>query len=253
MADARIEARIAMVQTEKFKAKEALEAALNYAAWRIAVGELDETEGGSILQDLNLNGYSMRVDYSTENNKIDLNLSPEEAWRNFLNAAGVESAKADALAAQIVDWRDEDHLTRANGAEARDYARVKDKWIGDRPFAAVRELALVLEMTPELFDCLAPNVTILGAAAPLSRRTRGAQLSTAVRGGTPGSRFALEATAIKQGGVLAPQRAAAVFRITSDSEKPFERILMFQPQRPERGDCVLRRNIRDSEQTRPIQ
>lgn len=252
MASARIEAKIAAARTEKFKAKEALESGLDLAAWCAAVGDHDESAGGPIIDDLTLNGYAVRAEFSLEQEKIDLNLASEETWRDFIRAAGAGLDRADALAAQLADWRDADSDARPNGAEAKDYALAEGKEIGNRPFAGIGELNQVLAMTPELYACVAPAVSIFGSGAPPSSRALAligapssapdaaprARLGTSARGATPGRRIVIEATATKNGGLLAPQRLAGVFRVTGEPASPYERILTFRPKAETPSNCA---------------
>jgi hypothetical protein len=251
LAGARIEAKITAARAEKFKARQALESALNLAAWKVAVGEYDEG-GGAIVDDLTLNGYSVKVEFSLEQEKIDLNLASEEIWRDFLRAAGAAPEQAETLAAQIADWRDADDDARPNGAEAEDYLQAEGKKIGNRPFAGVGELKLVLDMSAELYTCIAPAISIFASGAPPSTRAMalfGAEasaaappqrtrLGTSARGATPGRRIVIEATAAKKEGMLAPQRLAAVFRIIGDPVAPYARILEFESEAETPAECV---------------
>ncbi|HXI86415.1 MAG TPA: hypothetical protein VNH64_03080, partial [Parvularculaceae bacterium] len=170
MAGARIEAKIAAARAEQFKAKESLRSALELAAWRLTVGISDPADEGPVVDHFALNGYDLTVERSIEGEKIDLNLASEDVWRGFLVAAGEKPDLANRLAAEIADWRDTDDNARPNGAEAKDYALARTKRIGNRPFAGVSELNDVLSMTPALYDCLAPAVTIFGAGEAPSAR-----------------------------------------------------------------------------------
>jgi general secretion pathway protein K len=252
LASARIEAKIAASRAEKFKARQALESALDLAAWKVAVGEYDE-DSGAIVDDLTLNGYSVKAEFSLEQEKIDLNLASEEIWRDFLRAAGAAPGLAETLAAQIADWRDADDDARPNGAEARDYLQAEDKAIGNRPFSGVGELNLVLGMTPELYACIAPAVSIFATGAAPSPRAmalidaeassarpepRRARLGTSARGATPGRRIVVEATATRGNGLLSPQRLAAVFRMVGEPSAPYARILEFEPEEETPAECV---------------
>lgn len=252
LASARIEAKITAARVEKFKARQALESALDLAAWKVAVGEYDGDES-VIFEDFVLNGYSVKAEFSLEQEKIDLNLSSEETWRDFFRAARVAPERAGKLAARIADWRDADDDARPNGAEAKDYLQAEGKKIGNRPFASVGELKLVLGMTPDLYACIAPAVSIFASGAAPSPRalalvgadTSGfaapaprARLGTSSRGATPGSRIVIEATATKEGGMFSSQRLAAVYRVIGDPKSPYARIVEFTPKEDTLADCV---------------
>jgi general secretion pathway protein K len=107
-----------------------------------------------------------------EAGKVDINAAPDELLQNLLAQTGIDADAAAALADAIADWRDPDDLKRLHGAEAPEYRRQGAPYEpSNAPFAAVSELRLVLGMTPEIYERLAPLVTIysrLGRINPLS-------------------------------------------------------------------------------------
>ena len=73
-----------------------------------------------------------------EDGKIDLNAAPDELLRGLFVSAGLDEDAGAALVDAIVDFRDEDDLTRLNGAEDRDYADAGLPYgAKDAPFEAV--------------------------------------------------------------------------------------------------------------------
>jgi general secretion pathway protein K len=95
----------------------------------------------------------------------------------------MEEDPAAALAAAIVDWRDEDDLSLLNGAEDRDY-RDAGRTLGakDAPFVAVEELMQVLGMTPEIYARLAPEVSVDLEGAGFDERFASAAAIAATQG-----------------------------------------------------------------------
>lgn len=250
---ARIEAKIAAAKKEMFEADLAVNAALDLAAWRIVAGEA--ATSGPIVEDFELNGFTVTVDHSIEGEKLDVNRSDEATFANVFRAIGLEVEKADRLAAEIADWRDEDNDPRPNGAENSDYASARGKAIGDRPFNGYGELRNVLHMTPEIYDCIAPALTIFGSgAAPTARvmallgkaplsgaEPRGSpRLGTSFRGASAGGVHAIEATAVREGSRLAPRKLVRVFRVVGADVTPFEQIAEFRPREAEVLACELR-------------
>ena len=249
---ARIEAKIAAAKKEMFEADLAVHAALDLAAWRIAAGETAQT--GPIVEDFALNGFTVTVDYSIEGEKLDVNRADETVLAAFFRGVRLEANAADRLAAEIADWRDEDDLARPNGAEKSDYANARGKAIGDRPFNGYGELRNVLHMTPELYDCVSPALTLFGSGAPPTARVMAligkpplsgedprltARLGTSVRGSTAGGVHAIEATAVREGSRLAPRKLVRVFRVVGAAETPFEQIAEFRPQPQNELSCTL--------------
>jgi general secretion pathway protein K len=79
-----------------------------------------------------------------------------------MQAVKIEREPARRIAAAIMDWRDPDSLTQAEGgAEDADYGSDERPYgAKDAPFETVAELQLVLGMTPELFEKLSPHLTV---------------------------------------------------------------------------------------------
>lgn len=252
LAAARIEAKIAAARKEMFAADLALRSALDFAAWKIAAGEA--APGEPLLREFTLNGFDVTVDYSIVGEKLDVNRTDESVFSALFRAMGLERDRADQLAAEIADWRDEDNDPRPNGAEKSDYAGAPAKEIGDRPFKGYGELRNVLHMTPEIYDCVAPVLTIFGSgSAPTARvmaligkpplsgdaPRAGARLGTSVRGSTAGGVHAIDATAVKKGSTLAPRRLVRVFRVVGATETPFEQIAEFRPREADVAICEI--------------
>ncbi|MFZ5619164.1 MAG: general secretion pathway protein GspK [Pseudomonadota bacterium] len=242
IAASRIEARIAAADEARFRADLALDAGLDLAAWNIAAAEADLPDG-PIVAGMALNGYSVTVERSIEGEKLDVNRADEAVIRRFFEVVGLKTADADRLAAEIADWRDQDDLPRPNGAEASDYAQRTNKRIGDRPFNSIEDLKSVLHMTPALFDCIAPALTIFGSGEAPSARVMAligkppindaaaarAVLGTSVRGATAGGVHVLEATAVQTNGNNArPRTLTRVIRITGTPDEPFAQIAEFR-------------------------
>lgn len=97
-----------------------------------------------------------------ESGKVDLNGADATLLANLFQAAGAERDRARRLASAVMDWRDSDSLTQAEGgAEDADYASEELPYgAKDAPFETVAELQLVLGMTPELFAELERELTV---------------------------------------------------------------------------------------------
>lgn len=97
-----------------------------------------------------------------ESGKVDINGADLDLLAALIQAVGIERQSARNIAAAILDWRDPDTLTQAEGgAEDADYSGDERPYgAKDAPFETAAELQLVLGMTPELFEKLAPHVTV---------------------------------------------------------------------------------------------
>ncbi|WP_421780645.1 hypothetical protein [Kiloniella litopenaei] len=67
----------------------------------------------------------------------------------------------DSLTAAVLDWRDRNDIKRLNGAERRDYT-AEGRTYGPRnaPFTTLQEVKGLLGMPPELFEKIAPHITL---------------------------------------------------------------------------------------------
>lgn len=94
--------------------------------------------------------YEARI--ASEGGKIDINLVAEETLKEILRKGGLSPEEAESVGDSILDWRDEDDVPRANGAESPFYAAlprpVKPR---NGRLAAVDELLAVKGVTPDLY------------------------------------------------------------------------------------------------------
>jgi general secretion pathway protein K len=103
----------------------------------------------------------VRVTLQDESGKIDLNRSAAPVLQALFEAAGLTPQQAQQLLDAMADYRDVDHLRRVNGAEDPDYAAAGLAYDAkDAPFAMTEELLQVPGMTRELFDRVAPYITV---------------------------------------------------------------------------------------------
>lgn len=144
-------------------ADEAARAGLEYAMTRVV--DLDQTrqwlpDGRDY--DWRYGDAQVTVKITDESGKIDLNAADLDLLAGLIQAEGAERTPARRLAAAILDWRDPDSLTQAEGgAEDGDYSSAGLPYgAKDAPFETVAEAQLVLGMTPELFEKLAPHLTV---------------------------------------------------------------------------------------------
>jgi general secretion pathway protein K len=99
---------------------------------------------------------------------IDLNTADRDLLLALMMAVGVQEAEPDSLVDAILDWRDEDDLHLVNGAEDPDYAAAGLPYgAKDGPFDSLEELQQVIGFNKELYQLLAPALTVSsGQATP---------------------------------------------------------------------------------------
>ena len=93
-----------------------------------------------------------RVRLLDETGKININRVNEETLRTIFTNLGIEEPRRSILADSILDWRDDDDLTRINGAESDYYLSLSPSYTAKNgPFDMVEELLWVRGVTPDLF------------------------------------------------------------------------------------------------------
>ncbi len=144
-------------------AAQAARAGLEYAATRVSLPDprLQWLADGRPYR-WRLGDAEVEVRIVDESGKLDLNAAEAASLAALIRVAGAEPQQAEALAAAIVDWRDTDDMTQAQGgAEDPQYAAAGLAWgAKDAPFETVAEVEQVLGMTPVLYARLAPHLTI---------------------------------------------------------------------------------------------
>src|SRR5690606_26107024 len=106
-------------------------------------------------------GAEVEVRITDESGKIDINAADAQTLDQLFQSLDVDPLVSQQLADAVLDWRDPDDLTQANGAEAPDYEAAGLSYgPGNQPFNTIGELQQVLGMTPDLFLAAEPALTI---------------------------------------------------------------------------------------------
>jgi general secretion pathway protein K len=106
-------------------------------------------------------GVEVTVRLSDESAKIDINTANNELLKSLFRYAGLSDEDAAKLLDAVLDWRDPDDLKRTYGAEAADYEAAGLKYRpANYPFQSTEELQLVLGFKPELYQRIAPMITV---------------------------------------------------------------------------------------------
>jgi general secretion pathway protein K len=114
-----------------------------------------------VSQDFVFAGIAMRIAIQDELGRIDLNHADQSLLVGLFRSAGLGAQAAGSLVDKILDWRDTNPARRLNGAKDREYAAAGLAYKPrNGPFQSVDELKLVMDMTPELFERVAPALTV---------------------------------------------------------------------------------------------
>jgi general secretion pathway protein K len=158
----RIETTLAFNHVGTAKARALAEAGINRAIMELFVSNTDTRWplNGTARQ-IQLDSGRVNIAIRDASGLLDLNTADPAQLEAVLEAAGTEEATRLRLVDAILDWRDKDSLRRLHGAEDNDYRHAGLDW-GSRDglFASVDELRYVLDMTHELFERLAPYLTV---------------------------------------------------------------------------------------------
>lgn len=94
----------------------------------------------------------LRVRLIDEGGKININRVTEATLRRIFTNLGLESMRRDILVDSILDWRDEDSLHRANGAESDYYQALPSAYTArNGPLDTVSDLLWIRGVSRELF------------------------------------------------------------------------------------------------------
>jgi general secretion pathway protein K len=190
-------------QVEAVEVQATLEAALQQTAALIA----NRTRRQRIPPELRFDfaGAQVRVRIEGEAGKIDLNQAEEPMLRALPLALGLPEDAAGAFADTILDWRDDNQLKRAAGAEDREYGRGERgaSAAANRPFAHPAELRYLPPVDRLLWQRLAPLITIYSGSGTPDRYQASPEVRRAVaiaRGLTSRDQAAEEAAADAEAG-----------------------------------------------------
>jgi general secretion pathway protein K len=141
-----------------------------------------------VSQDFMFAGVTLRIAIQDELGRIDLNQADQPLLAGLLRSAGLDAQAASSLVDKILDWRDSNPGRRLNGAKDRDY-RAAGFAYGPRngPFQSIEELRLVMDMTPELFQRVAPALTVYSGRQFLDPQVAPREALLAMPGMTPGA------------------------------------------------------------------
>lgn len=170
----------------RVQAQAAVESAVNTAIADLVAARDVLPEAALAPRKLPVGDFVVSVAVRSEYAKVDLNHADANLLTILFRAGGVEFDKAQALAAAVEDWRDGDDLLHLNGAERRQYAEAgRDYAPANAYFKSVDELGLVLGMTPTLFACVRPEVTIFAQRPGIDIENAAPRLREAAGVGDP--------------------------------------------------------------------
>ena len=104
---------------------------------------------------------AVNITMQDEAGRIDINTVNPQLLRGLLLSQGLIEDDVLKMVDVIADWRDADSQRRPRGAEVADYLEAGLNYgPANAPFQALEELGLVMGMTPDLYQRLAPLITV---------------------------------------------------------------------------------------------
>lgn len=114
-----------------------------------------------VAQTWGYKGIAVEVSMTDESGKIDVNTASDALLRGLFLAQGLKEDEAASITDAMLDWRDPDSLKRLRGAEEAEYVAAGFAYKpANAAFQSNEELRLVMGMTPELYEKVAPLITI---------------------------------------------------------------------------------------------
>ena len=128
-------------------------------------------------------GADLTITVEDERGKVPINLITPIQAHTLFERAGADAPEVDGLVEAFLDARDPGRTTRAAGPPSGGAPPVQG-------FATLSELAHVRGVTPELFEAMAPSVTVSADDAAFDSRTA-TPLALEVMGGASASATAV--------------------------------------------------------------
>jgi general secretion pathway protein K len=182
--ETRTQTRIARNVIDNAAARAAADAGIERAVLDLVAApdtDNDKFRADGTIYNWRFSNSTVRISVQDEIGKINLNQAPEAVLAAVLRSVGVDSRKAQSLANAIADFRDPDRFSRPAGAEEADYRAAGLAWgPKNAPFEALEELRNVMGMTAEIYERVAPDLTIYSGGA-INPTLAGERLTSVLR------------------------------------------------------------------------
>jgi general secretion pathway protein K len=160
-----VETQVASYARKELKAEMLARSGVEVARMQLILGALSPTNSGfdALNQDWSTNELLyvdhelgdgiFNVKVTDEESKIPINRVTDLQLKRVFGLLGADPADGDVITDSILDWIDNDDLTRLNGAESDYYQSLSPPYRAkNAPLDRVEELLLIRGVTPELYQ-----------------------------------------------------------------------------------------------------
>lgn len=164
----RTELQLAGNARQAASARHVAEAGGNWGIWSLLQANTSGWLADGSVRSLELDGIRVDVALFDEQGKIDLNEADPQLLQGLFESVGLDERTALAQVDAILDWRDEDSLVRAQGAEEEQYLAAGLPPPGNRRFRRLEELRQVLGIDEMLYQQVLPALTLYSNKAEVN-------------------------------------------------------------------------------------
>jgi general secretion pathway protein K len=174
--DARTELLLARNNYESAQARSIADAGVALAVFGV-LDPLPETQwpADGRPREMRYADGTIRVSVQDEGGKIDLNAAPPEFLAGLLRTVGLNAGDAFRLAQAIDEWRQARQQADAPPASRRGVSRAAIRR-QTTTFRVIEDLRLVPGITPEIYERVAPFVTVYSSVADIDPLTAPAEV-----------------------------------------------------------------------------
>jgi len=176
----------------------------------------------------NLFGTKLRISVQDESGRLSLNATDEASLAHAFTNVGIAPGRAEAIAAAIADWRDQDDERRLGGAERADYAAAGYADLpANAPFDNLDELHSVMGVTDDVFRRISPLLSVLSDDPSANLEAAPVEVLGALFGANSpqiaailARRSQIASTPLGQSGMTSLARSDGVTRQTGNATPP---------------------------------
>ncbi|CAH9014772.1 general secretion pathway protein GspK [Candidatus Nitrosacidococcus sp. I8] len=182
----RVETNLVTHLTEQAEARALAEGGVAYAAFDLQrpMGR-QFTPDGTIYSWL-IDNNVVAISIQDVSGLIDINTGNVNLFIGLLITIGIPNQEVFPLIDKIKDWTDPDNIRQPQGAESQDYiAAGLSHGPKNGPFENIIELQQILGMTSELYQQIAPFVTIFSKQGGINPSVAPPEVLMAIPGTTP--------------------------------------------------------------------